>query len=192
MMLRPAATAAVVLLTSLVTHAQRPASTFPVPSANLISEMHNGPFVRVTALGMTGECPVFWSARQSSVPTRMIVGSGQHSPLSQQIWLHFANVTPRGISQMSVTVHGLTGKGQVIPAVTTNANEPSTLATHAELKLAVDAGHSRETELRIDGITSVRTIDLDSVTYDDGAQWQANPSRPCTIEPNRFLLVTGQ
>jgi hypothetical protein len=42
------------------------------------------------------------------------------------------------------------------------------------------------------GFTSVRWIDLDSITYADGSMWHSSPQRKCQVVPDRFMLVARQ
>jgi hypothetical protein len=145
----------------------------------------------VTLRNVHGSCPVEFTAQRSGGPVKMTVDSGTHLRISQQVLLRIGNITPRNITQMSVTVHGLAGRAQVMPVVADNSSA-YTRATKAELKLAVAAKSNAETNLRVDGITSIRTIDLDSVQYDDGSEWIATSGKPCSIEPNGFMLVSAQ
>ncbi len=121
----------------------------------------------------------------------VIVDSGTRNPVSQQLLVSIHNPASNGITSIRVTVHGLTAKGQTLPVIAGNSNQSGTIDTPATLRLAVAAGAGNSTQLRVRGITSVRSIDLDEVIYADGSSWHATASHSCRIEPNRVMLVAS-
>jgi hypothetical protein len=142
-------------------------------------------------LGNELSCPVGFNAQLSTGPGMVIVDSGTRSPVSQQMLLTFRNPAAHGITSMRVTVHGLTAKGQTLPVVTDSANAPGTIDTPATLHLSVAPNSGNSTQLRVRGITSVRSIDLDEVIYADGSSWHTTANRGCRIEPNRVMLIAS-
>jgi hypothetical protein len=136
-------------------------------------------------------CPVGFNAQLSTGPGMVIVDSGTRSPVSQQMLLSFRNPAEHGITSIRVTVHGLTAKGQTVPVVTDDANAPGTIDTPAILHLAVAPNSGNSTQLRVRGITSVRSIDLDEVIYADGTSWHTTTRHSCSIEPNRVMLIAS-
>lgn len=136
-------------------------------------------------------CPVGFNAQLSTGPGMVIVDSGTRSPVSQQMLLSFRNPATHDITSMRVTVHGLTAKGQTLPVVTDSANAPGTIDTPATIHLSVAPNSGNSTQLRVRGITSVRSIDLDEVIYADGSSWHTTANHGCRIEPNRVMLIAS-
>lgn len=145
----------------------------------------------VASLTAQSSCPIGFRAQLSTGPGMVIVDSGTHAPISQQLHLSFQNPNQLGITSMRVTVHGLTPKGQVVPAVTTASDAPGTVDTPATLNLPIAPRSDNSTQLSVRGITSVRSLDLDEVTYTDGTVWHASAAHACHIEPNRLMLVAS-
>lgn len=142
-------------------------------------------------LGLTDQpsCPVGFNAQLSPNPGTVIVDSGTHAPVSQQVQLSFQNPGGLGIIAMRLVVHGLTPQPQATPVVATGSAASGMIDTPATLRLAVGPGAVTSTQLGVKGITSIRSIDLVQVTYVGGTLWEATPGHPCNIEPNRVMLV---
>ncbi len=137
-------------------------------------------------------CPVSMRARHASGGSLVKVTPGQPSRrLSfQHLVLTLANRGTNGITGANVTVHGTTGKGRVLLAVT-NGDDDSDSAQI--LDLAFDQGAVKETsaDLAVRGLTSVSRIDLNSVTYADGTTWKSD-SHTCFAVPDPNMLVSAR
>ena len=47
-------------------------------------------------------------------------------------------------------------------------------------------------ELVLPGFTSVQTIELLALRYDDGSSWNALPRTPCSVKPDLLMLVADR
>jgi hypothetical protein len=110
------------------------------------------------------------------------------SQQSPRFLLH--NPGARGITAIEVTAHGLRPGGYLEP-VSSITGGPDTLDKRVSLQLLVDPGKRATSDVRFDGFTSIRSLDLESVTYADGTAWRVTAQRPCRFEPSRMMLVAG-
>ncbi|QMV19133.1 hypothetical protein GOB94_10945 [Granulicella sp. 5B5] len=134
-------------------------------------------------------CPVGFRAQLTTTPGTVIVDSGTHAAISQQVQLTIKNPGGLGITSLRVIVHGLTPQPHTTPVVATGSGSSGIIDTPATLRLGVAPGADGYTQLGIKGITSIRSIDLTQVTYVGGTTWEATPGHTCHIEPNRVMLV---
>lgn len=133
-------------------------------------------------------CPVDLSAQPGVGPGMVIVITGKDNA-SQKLDLQLSNArSTLAVTRAQITVHGLTARGRITPASNPN---PATIAKQVDLQLTVAPGASTSTGLLFKGFTSVRWIDLDSLTYADGSTWHSSPRHNCQIVPSRFMLVAS-
>jgi hypothetical protein len=146
----------------------------------------------------TSYCPVGIQAQPTPGLTQMVVHgtppgdrSPQTTPTPQQS-LRFLLTNPKalGITGIVVTAHGMRPGGSLEPA-TSSTSGPDRIDQRVTLHLAVNPGKSATRDVRFDGFTSIRGIDLESVTYADGSMWHASEQQPCRFEPSRVMLVAG-
>ena len=133
-------------------------------------------------------CPVGLRAQPGTAPGMVIVVDGKTNA-SQKLNLQLTNfIHQRAITSAQITVHGFTTHGRISPAVSRDP-EADTLSKQVDLTLTVAPGTSASTEMLFKGLTSVRWIDLDSITYADGSMWHSSAQRKCQVVPDRFMLV---
>jgi hypothetical protein len=87
----------------------------------------------------------------------------------------------------TVTVHGLSGKEQILPA-DAHRGASADVAKTLTVRLTSDAEPEVTGDLRLPGITATLMVDLDSVTYDDGAVVKFSGS--CHAPPDMVMLVS--
>ena len=136
----------------------------------------------------TTSCPVDMSAQPGVGPGMVIVITGNDNA-SQAPDLQAQQQPPRyakAVTHAQITVHGLTVHGRITPASNPN---PATIAKQVDLQLTVAPGASASTGLLFKGFTSVRWIDLDSLTYADGSTWHTSPRHNCQVVPSLLMLV---
>ena len=108
-----------------------------------------------------------------------------------QLHLDVSNPSTRDMVGAQFTVHGFSRKLRLI--------DPSDPSNAPDLWRTVDAaldvqgkGHA-SIELSLTHFTAIITsIDLDSVTYADGAQWQAPSAGACNTIPNVLVRIGPQ
>jgi hypothetical protein len=148
--------------------------------------------VTISTMPAMGEsCPVSLRAQPGTAPGMVIVGGGK-TTASQKLNLRVTNfINRRAITSAQITVHGLTAHGRISPA-SFRDSEADTVSKQVDLTLTVAPGASASTDMLFKGFTSVRWIDLDSITYADGSMWHSSPQRKCQVVPDRFMLVARQ
>jgi hypothetical protein len=106
----------------------------------------------------------------------------------QKIQFTMTNPSPREIVKVQITVHGFSDKGRSIPLADAPAPD---LAKRLTVVLDVKGNAQASSDLSLRRFTSVTSVDLNSLTYADGATWQASSPGACSVAPNPFMLVTA-
>lgn len=134
-------------------------------------------------------CPVSLSVRRTS-PTEIINASdaARHQG-SQRIHL---SVDPRdtsGVRRADLTVHATSLKVRYLPANSASASPD--LDRNFQIS-GPSTSSLRDRDLWIDGVGSVLSVDLNSITYIDGSTWHRSPVSICRAIPSGFLLVSSR
>jgi hypothetical protein len=105
-----------------------------------------------------------------------------------QLHLDVSNPSSRDIVGAQFTVHGFSRKLRVIdPSDPSNAPD---LWRTVRVSLDVQGKGHASSELSLTHFTAIITsIDLDSVTYADGTQWQAPSPGACSTIPNIVMRI---
>jgi hypothetical protein len=108
-----------------------------------------------------------------------------------QLHLDVSNPSSRDIVGAQFTVHGFSRKLRVIdPSDPSNAPD---LWRTVDVALDVQGKGHASSELSLTHFTAIITsIDLDSVTYADGTQWQALSPGACSTIPNIVMRISPQ
>ncbi|HET6207637.1 MAG TPA: hypothetical protein VFD98_12565 [Terracidiphilus sp.] len=88
----------------------------------------------------------------------------------------------------TVTVHGTTARGQVLPADTRQGASGEVVKT-LEVRLTAYGEPEVSGDLLLPGFTSARMVDLESVTYDDGSTWRLSGTDTCHVAPDLLMPV---
>jgi hypothetical protein len=109
---------------------------------------------------------------------------------SQTLTMELSNLGSRNITRAQFTVHGLTAHGQINPAT---LSDPDAGTTTRQVDLSLNVAHNSKSSapLLAEGFTSIRWIELDSLTYADGSAWHSSPQHNCSVIPSRLMLVAG-
>lgn len=110
--------------------------------------------------------------------------------------------------EAKVTVHGTRAQARVFPAqvspvqaapvqASPTLSSPAAKGTADAVKSFTLRPGSREAEriaynLQLEGFTSVQSISLDAVTYEDGSIWRAGAGRSCSVEPDPLMLISSR
>jgi hypothetical protein len=149
--------------------------------------------------GPASPCPIGIQAQPTPGLTQMVVHGtppsrdySNRTDYPSQQWLRFLLTNPKslGITGIELAVHGLQPGGHVEPVVSGQPGAGA-LDKHVELQLVLDPAKRTTRDVRFDGFTSIRSIDLESVTYADGSVWHASARNPCRFEPSRVMLVAA-
>jgi hypothetical protein len=108
-----------------------------------------------------------------------------------QLHLDVSNPSSRDIVGAQFTVRGFSRKLRVIdPSDPSNAPD---LWRTVDVALDVQGKGHASSELSLTHFTAIITsIDLDSVTYADGTQWQAPSPGACSTIPNMVMRISPQ
>jgi hypothetical protein len=110
-------------------------------------------------------------------------------PKSEQ-WFNFklVNFLPHEIVNAQITAHGLSYKWRVMPVSTPAPDFWKTV----DVALDVKGNSSASRELSFVNFSTIKTIDVISVTYADGSTWHASSPGACSVAPNLFMRISAQ
>jgi hypothetical protein len=91
--------------------------------------------------------------------------------------------------EATVTVHGLNGAEQIVPAHARPDRSSEAVKT-LTVRLAPNGEPEVSGDLRLPGFTATLMVDLDSVTYDNGAVVRFAGSSVCHAPPDMLMLVS--
>ena len=115
------------------------------------------------------------------------------TPPTDYVQLHVdvSNPATRDVVGAQFTIHGFSRKLRVIdPSDPSNAPD---LWRTVDVALDVQGKGNAFSELSLTHFTAIITsIDLDSVTYAEGPQWQAPSPGACSIIPNMVMRISAQ
>jgi hypothetical protein len=94
----------------------------------------------------------------------------------------------RQMVEATVTVHGLNGAEQIVPA-NARSDRSSQAVKTLTVRLAPDGEPEVSGDLRLPGFTATLMVNLDSVTYDDGAIVRFSGSSSCHVAPDMLMPV---
>jgi hypothetical protein len=143
---------------------------------------------------LTSACPLVMLVRQG-IGTRLMAvdkNGAQVEMFAARLKLLLkdlrANKSDQRMVQATVTVHGLNGQQQILPA----GQQPSSADVKKRLtvRLTGDDDPDVSGELILPGFTAALMVDLESVTYDDGDVWSFSGPSACHAPPD-FLMPVG-
>ena len=102
--------------------------------------------------------------------------------------LRMTNFLPHEIVNAQITAHGFGYKWRVIPV---SAATPDIWKT-VDVALDVKGNSSASRQLSFSHFSTIRTIDVNSVTYADGSSWHASSPGACSVAPSGFMRISAQ
>lgn len=133
------------------------------------------------------------SLRAQQVGSAGMLAAEKGPPKGTGQGLHLILMSPdlRKIAGATVTVRGLTAKGRVVQALSNQADSSDTART---LNVTFVAGEGKEAaaDLWVEGMTAVRTVNLNSVTFVDGSTWKPLAGSSCRVVPDPMMLINGR
>jgi hypothetical protein len=167
------------LLSSLTLGAQdrdaRTPQTFPMP-------------VRINSLG----CPVGMQAQQRGSSQLVAVQNDNRAQLpGQRIWLTLRGAPSPQIITARVRVHGLAPKGRVLQSKAVD-NLASEITRTTTVSFGKESNGGVAGELLLPGFTSVTSIELEEITYEDGTAWSVGDERVCRVAPDLLMLISDR
>jgi hypothetical protein len=141
-------------------------------------------------------CPIDMHVRQGVGSKMMAVDKhgAQVEMFAARLKLLLKDLRPDRPAQKmvnaTVTVHGLNGAEQIVPADARRDRSAEAVKT-LTVRLTNDGEPEVSGDLRLPGFTATLMVDLDSVTYDDGAVVKFSGSSACHAPPDMVMLVSG-
>ncbi|HUX43258.1 MAG TPA: hypothetical protein VMV57_00775 [Terracidiphilus sp.] len=146
-------------------------------------------------LPAVGSCPVQMEAQHTSAfHMEQAGGSRQKSGPGMRLKLILTNPKADPVVKARVTVRGLNGAWQMLPAGDAATARPS---PSADLERTVEAAFtagpngSSFAELDLPGFSAVQSIRLVAVTYASGTTWKGAGPDACTVAPDPLMLVAA-
>jgi hypothetical protein len=139
------------------------------------------------------KCPVGLQVERSSglfaYENAKAVPADHAAPSSEQWFdLRMTNFSAREIANAEITAHGFSEKWRVMPV---SAATPDFWKT-MDVVLNVKGNSSASRELSLGHFSTIRTIDVNSVTYADGSTWHASSPGACSVAPSLFMRISAQ
>jgi hypothetical protein len=139
------------------------------------------------------DCPVGLKVSHGSSFLKRDTKYGPFAPPApkvqeQRIQLTVTNPSPKEIVSAQITVYGFSDKWRGLPLV--GEKDTPDLRKVINLVLKVKGNDHASSDLSLHRFTSVAYVDLDSLTYADGAIWKAS-SPACSVTPDLFMLVSA-
>jgi hypothetical protein len=139
------------------------------------------------------KCPVGLQVERSgglfAYKNAKAVPADDVAPRTEQWFdLRMTNFLPHEIVNAEITVHGFSHKGRFMPV---SAPAPD-LAKTVDVALDVKGNSSASRELSFADFSTIRTIDVNSVTYADGSTWHASSPGACSVAPSLIMRISAQ
>jgi hypothetical protein len=115
---------------------------------------------------------------------------------SQRVHLILSNPRSAVVAGAKVKVFGLSGKNRLERTSAhsldlTNREGASDLARTLDVTFAPEGDKDVSTDLVLPGFTSVRSIELESLTYKDGSTWAVAGQQACHVAPDAMMLIAA-
>jgi hypothetical protein len=136
-------------------------------------------------------CPVTMRAQHLADGEMIKTGGARPQGIGQ--WLHLTFMAPdsRRIAKAALTIRGVNSKGRVMQAA--EAGDGSSDATTTRtVEFTAGAGRQDVADLWVPGMTAVRSIDVNSVSYADGETWKLAGNLDCRVAPDALMLTRNR
>ncbi len=136
-------------------------------------------------------CPVSLRAQHKADGTMVQTGTQTLNahPKGLGQWLHLTLVDPQRKSAAAalITVHGFSDKARMTQTSGNGSDASQTMMVTFRA-----AGQTAEADLWVPGMTAIQTIDLHSVTFNDGSMQSFAEDAGCRIAPDPLMLIAGK
>jgi hypothetical protein len=136
-------------------------------------------------------CPVVLFAWQKADGEMIEVGESRPKGPAQRLHLTVEYPASKAITRARITVHGFIAKARVAPTPARSGSPAEASRTLDVVFRADSKGDSASADLWVPGLTAVRTIDLDAVTFADGSSRSLVGRVACSIVPDPLMLIAG-
>ena len=143
---------------------------------------------------LVNSCPVSLRARQAAAAFTRQVNHGRPRDngvpprdIAQRLHLSVTSQGAKRVLAANITVRGFADKGRLVEALSTQDNPDA--AKTLEAHFATGTAHENSTDLWIPGLSAVSSIDLNSITYDDGSTWKLAAGSSCRVPIDGVMLI---
>jgi hypothetical protein len=144
-------------------------------------------------------CPVSMSAKQGAggglLAARHLPDTGQANSVpsgpSQLIHLILSSAKNGQVVAARLKVLGLSGKARTENAEFGDEITPD-VTRWLDVTFVPEGNNSVAANIMLHGMTSVRSIELQSISYKDGSTWRVAGQMTCSVAPDRMMLVAGR
>lgn len=146
----------------------------------------------IEAAPVSENCPVSLHALQGLGSGLLAVREGKPTQgPGQHIHLVVSDAKASRVTGAKVLVSGLTGSHHVVPTRSPRDNKPD--ATRMlDLRFVPQDANEVAAELILPGFTSVRSIAIQSIEYDDGSTWTVAAHQACLVAPDPMMLIADR
>ena len=135
-------------------------------------------------------CPVSLRAQYRADGGLLKVEKSRPEWPAQKLHLIVTNPDSERIVSARVRVHGLSGKGRVTQ--TLSGQNDADAASTLDVQLAQGPDKEASGDLRAPGIAAILSVELNSVTYEDGSTRSFSGRETCRVAPDKMMLITGR
>jgi hypothetical protein len=139
------------------------------------------------------KCPVGLEAEQDG--SLFVYKNAKSDPagdvdqrFSKRFDFKVTNFLPHDIVAAEITAHGFSYKGRIIPISDATPNIWKTV----DIALDVKGNSSASREVSFARFSTIRTMEVNSVTYADGSTWRASSPGACSVAPNLLMRISAQ
>jgi len=150
-------------------------------------------------------CPVSMQAKQGSGSGLVKVKKSQpkdgESVLSNKPGQHIHLILGKRPAEFSnfqqitgatVTARGLSARGHLDRTPADIGNETSDLHRTLSVTFSAESDGTLYADLDLPGFTSVRSIQIESLSFKDSSIWNVDSVRTCVVTPDPLMLVASQ
>ena len=142
---------------------------------------------------MGNACPIGMHAGQGVWDHTIRVHQRQQEqviqPFGQRIFLSLVDKSPAPIVSATVKVRGLTGKNRMLQTESVGSVNGDGMKIMRITFVQKQDGVS--SDRYIPGFTSVSSIELLEVSYEDGKVWKIGDSGVCRVKPDGMMLIAN-
>ncbi len=143
-----------------------------------------------TAVVQPNSCPVKMQASHLSDGSMIKTDTAHPNGPVQRLRLALTSPDSRSITSATVNVRGWTARSRMQRA----AKGKSDVLPVRRLTVPFRAGTERTAAANVwvPGLTAVSSVELASVTYDDGTAWIPAQGRSCQVIPDPLMLISNR
>jgi hypothetical protein len=138
-------------------------------------------------------CPIAMEARQvagvASPKEVEVPSKAQVARPAQRIQFTLTNAKLGAIAAVRLRVNGWNGTAHNMPLTKAGAGETRSSKT-MDVKVSIGPRKTAETDVWVHGLTGVKSVDLMSVKYADGASWKTPNPVACSVVPDPTMLIS--